>query len=228
ALEDQHFNLDRPELDTADDETGVGFGALVEGSARTIEDRYADTLTPAEQARSFEEQFDLLDISPDLLRLPQVLLNLLEWPYSQGPELVGAILADGGQARLDAAYPAPPTTSEQASHPDKYLEGEGAAALPFPASDVGAAAEQGALGQLLIAYLLDDVDGVDAAVEGWGGDRYVTWTDGQGRTCLRDVVVGDTAQDTAELAAALGQWAAASGATVEAPADGPVTFTSCS
>jgi len=36
ALDDQHFDLNRQQLDKADDETGFGFSALVEGNARRV------------------------------------------------------------------------------------------------------------------------------------------------------------------------------------------------
>ena len=69
---------------------------------------------------------------------------------------------------------------------------------------------------------------VDEAVTGWGGDTYVTWMDASGKTCLRDSFVGDTPDDTQELAAALSQWAPDVKATVTAPAGQPGTFTVCS
>ena len=44
ALQDQHFQLDRPELEDRDDEAETGFTSLVEGDARRIEGQYADTM----------------------------------------------------------------------------------------------------------------------------------------------------------------------------------------
>jgi hypothetical protein len=69
---------------------------------------------------------------------------------------------------------------------------------------------------------------VDEAVTGWGGDMYVTWLDASGNTCLRDTFVGDTAQDTQQLADALNEWAPDVNASVSAPAGQPGTFTVCS
>ena len=70
--------------------------------------------------------------------------------------------------------------------------------------------------------------GVEEAVEGWGGDTYVTWVDGSGKTCLRDSFVGDTPDDTQQLADALNQWASDVNAMVSAPAGQPASFTVCS
>jgi hypothetical protein len=42
ALDDQHFELDRPAIDEAEDESGFGFTGLVEGSASVVEQAYSD------------------------------------------------------------------------------------------------------------------------------------------------------------------------------------------
>jgi hypothetical protein len=55
----------------------------------------------------------------------------------------------------------------------------------------------------------------------------VTWIDGSGKACLRDTFVGDTPGDTRELAQAITEWGADHDAVVDAPEDGPVTFTVC-
>jgi hypothetical protein len=231
ALDDQHFNLDRPQLDNPDDETGFGFTALVEGNARRIEDAYSATLSPQEQAEAFDEQLKLLDKSPSLFTLPPILITLINEPYEQGPALVKRVLDVGGQARLDASFAAPPTTSEQVLEPDVYVRGEGAVPVPTPTPD-GALSNKGAVGALLLRELLSsgNVSGraVDAAVKGWGGDAYVTWHDDQGRSCIRATLVGDTPTDTEEIAVALDAWKARSLATIDRAPDGSsVTLARC-
>src|SRR4051794_20602573 len=231
ALDDQHFGLDRPQLDNPDDETGFGFTALVEGNARRIEDAYSATLSPQEQADSFDEQLKLLDKSPSLFTLPPILITLINEPYEQGPALVERVLDVGGQARLDASFAAPPTTSEQVLDPDVYVRGEGAVPVPTPTPD-GALSNKGAIGALLLRELLSsgNVSGraVDAAVGGWGGDAYVTWHDDQGRSCIKATLVGDTPTDTEEIALALDAWKAKSDAAIERAADGSsVTLARC-
>jgi hypothetical protein len=70
------------------------------------------------------------------------------------------------------------------------------------------------------------------AVLGWGGDRYVAWTDGD-RTCVRLALLGETVQDTDEYEHLLAEIAADPPGGVEAsavPGAGPldpVTYTSC-
>ena len=53
ALDDQHFELDRPAVDEAADESAFGFTGLVEGNAVRAEQAYRDTFTEEEaEARS--------------------------------------------------------------------------------------------------------------------------------------------------------------------------------
>ena len=240
ALDDQHFELDRPDIEHVD-ELGFGFTSLVEGDSRRIEDAYRATFTPAEEREAAAEELTV-GAGVDLFDVPPILFDLLLAPYVLGPELVDAVLADGGQARLDAAFDAPPTTSEHLLDPDTFLAGEQALEVPAPAPDDGAAPiDGGVLGAFGLAEVLGANPALlpglplDPAVEGWGGDRYVAWpdTDGSG-TCLRAVITGDTPDDTAEIASALRDWADSAPFGVTATVDdadggaGPVTLTSCS
>ncbi|HEY2813490.1 MAG TPA: hypothetical protein VGJ03_08520 [Acidimicrobiales bacterium] len=230
ALDDQWFNLDRPQLDTADDETGFAFSALTEGDATRIEEAYLDSLSPHDRAQASSEEQQLLFAHPEVFSLPQALVDIAQEPYTDGPALVSDILDAGQQPRLDAAFQQPPTTSEQVINPDKFLAGEGAVPLPFPAAD-GTVSNKGVLGAFMFEELLvgsSQTHGIDQAIDGWGGDEYVTWIGADGKTCLRDTFVGDTPADTAQLANALSEWAPDTGATIDAPAGQPGTLTVCS
>ncbi len=55
ALDDQHFELDRPEVEE-NDEHSFGFTALVEGNARTVENLWKDQLTDEEAAQLSSEE----------------------------------------------------------------------------------------------------------------------------------------------------------------------------
>jgi hypothetical protein len=229
ALDDQWFNLNRPQLDNADDETGFGFTALVEGDAVRVEEAYLKTMSSSERAEVTKEQQDLLLAHPEIFALPQVLIDMTQEPYTDGPQLVNAILDAGQQPRLDAAFQQPPTTSEQVIDPDKFLNGEGAVAVPFPTAD-GTVSNKGVLGAFMLEELLLGsmrTNQVDNAIAGWGGDSYVTWASPAGKTCLRDTFVGDTPNDTAQLVQALSEWAPDAGAVVNATPGQPGTFTVC-
>jgi hypothetical protein len=229
ALDDQHFELERPELDDAEDETGFGFTALVEGDARRVENAYMSSLSEQEVEDALLEQLQL-ESEADLSAIPSVLVEQLMAPYELGAPFVRTLMEDGGQERLDAAFADPPTTSEQVVEPEAYLAGEGAVPVEAPAV-TGEVVEEGTLGQLLITQVLEselDGDEVAEAAAGWGGDKAVAWRDGD-RHCLTAVVVGDTPDDTATLASAFTDWAEAHGGAQVTPgaAGQPFTVEAC-
>lgn len=229
ALDDQHFELDRPELDEADDETGFAFTALVEGSAVTVEEAYQDTLSDEEQ-RQYDEEEASIGSGTDFSQFPPILLDLIGAPYEFGPVLVDAITTHGGDEALDQAFEDPPVSSEQVLDPSRFLTGDEPVRVPEPPAE-GESFDQGTFGELLLFELLAD-GGVDTATArdaaiGWGGDQYVAWREGD-RTCLRVSFVGDTDTDTDEIGEALTEWAEDHpDAEVTTGAGGRPTLTSC-
>jgi hypothetical protein len=229
ALDDQHFELDRPQYDDADDEIGFGFTGLVEGNARRVENAYRASLTDEEQQQADQEEL-AIGGNLDLTAIPFVMIAMLQAPYEVGPAFVEALLDDGGQPALDRAFDEPPRTSEQILHPETYIAGEARAQVPHP-SPGGEVVDEGVAGELLVQLVLTGaVSQSEAAraAEGWGGDWAVAWRDGD-RSCVTMAIVGDTASDTDELREAFGQWADTQGdATVTGGASGaPVTVEAC-
>jgi hypothetical protein len=228
ALDDQHFDLDRPEYDDADDEVGFGFQALAEGNARRVENAYRASLPDEEQRQADQEEMSI-GANLDLSAIPYAMVALLDAPYSAGVEFVQALLDDGGQPALDQAFEEPPRTSEQILHPDAFLDGDARAQVPHPEPS-GEVVDQGVAGELLIQLVLTGGVGqaeAAQAAEGWGGDWAAAWRDGD-RSCVTMAVVGDTAADTGELREAFGQWAdLQSDATVTGGQGGPVTVEAC-
>lgn len=224
ALDDQHFDLDRAAIERRDDESAKAFAALVEGDAVRVESRYFDSLS-AEEQRSADLEAEAEGQAP--ADLPRIFEVLLSFPYTAGRSFVEALVEAGGTARVDAAFAHPPATTEEVLHPDRYLAGDKAPAVSDPTAE-GSVIDRGVLGELLLRLVLQET--LDRAVankaaDGWGGDRYVAWSDGD-RTCVRDRLVMDTPGDRTELVAALRQWAGSRpGATI---GDGnPVTVTRC-
>jgi hypothetical protein len=160
--------------------------------------------------------------------VPAIVAELGAFPYRDGPRLVAALLAAGGPGRLDAAFRAPPLSSAEVLHPERFLDGPGRAGVPPVPAD-GRVVDEGVLGELILRVVLASSlprDRAAGAAAGWAGDRYVAWTAGA-RTCLRATVVMDNAAEASELAAGLRRWATDhAGATVDTrpPA---VTFTRC-
>lgn len=228
ALDDQQFELDRPKLDDADDETGTGFSALVEGNALRIEDAYRETLTDGERKQAETEEARLGE-GIDYSTIPRVLGELIGFPYIFGPGLLEVLVGDGGEARVNKAFDDPPITTEQVMDPQGWLS-EGAAPVEVdpPVAD-GEVIDQGVLGLWGAMVLLEDElgeEGAIAAAQGWGGDWYVAWKR-DSETCVRNTLVMDTADDLDELRSALEEWAAAQPDAEVERAAGSVTYTAC-
>ena len=229
ALDDEHFELFRPDLDEADDETGFAFSTLVEGNAVTVEEAYQDTFTDAEQ-QEYDEEEASIGGGTDFSQFPQILLALIGAPYEFGPPLVDAITGHGGNEAVDQAFENPPVSSEQVLDPSVYLEGDEPLDVAEPPAD-GESFDQGTFGQYLLLLLLTDggVDQQEAAqaAVGWGGDQYVAWRDGS-ETCLRVSFEGDTTGATAEIEDARDAGAdGGDGPEVTTNADDQPTLTSC-
>jgi hypothetical protein len=219
ALQDQHFDIDRPELDEGDDERGLAFRSLVEGDAVRVELAWL-------AAQPASVQRELLDVlGPDAAPAggEAVVEALLGFPYEAGPGLVLALLDAGGQEALDAAFREPPTTAEQVLDP-----GAGPGADVARPEVGGAVVDEGVLGVLGLALLLGG-DPLQAGPErGWNGDRYVTAETDGGLTCTEARIAADDPGSGQELLAALRTWAdRTDGAAVEPLDDGLLRLTAC-
>lgn len=222
---DQHFELDRPNLATPDDETGTAWDSLVEGTASRIESRFIAALPDKDKQSVQAEQQRLAGQLPK--DLPDYVLVQYAFPFGAGPKFADFLMSNGGAARINGAFQAPPRTTEQIIHPDRFVAGEGPKPLADPAAD-GAVVRSGSLGQLMLTLMLAQVlEGPDAesAADGWGADRYVAWQNG-GQTCVRLAITTDTPEKAAEMTQALADWAQNTpGATVAG--QGPFTVTRC-
>ena len=228
ALDDQHFELHRPELEEGDDEAAFAFSALVEGVGVTVESSYQQGLSADEQAESQQEAAEFGG-RVDYASVPPIVTSLVQFPYLGGPPFVSALVRHGGDAEVDAALRDPPTTTEQILYPEIYLAGDDPISVPPPPAG-GAIIEDGTYGQWVLYLTLADVldgDAASQAADGWGGDSYVAWDEGPSRTCVRMAFAMDTPNDLRELDDAWRQWARAHGdATVDTTAD-TVTVTAC-
>ncbi len=227
ALDDQHFGLERPELDTPERSDALSaFQALVEGNATTVENEWYDS-RPQEDRDAIDAAESATGGGADDGSEPDVFTKEAAFPYSVGPDFVAALRDAGGQTRLDAAFEHPPTTTEQILYPRRFLDGESALAVPPPPAD-GDVVDQGSFGELglfLIADASVSHQAAGRASAGWGGDTYRAWRDGN-RTCIRANIAMDTSADTAELLETLQAWAAQHpGASVSG--SGPLQITNC-
>ena len=209
ALDDQRFDLDRPEYDGSDDEIGFGFSALAEGNARRVENKYRDSMSSADRASANAEEIKLGAAGASVLaKLNLSLLQLEVAPYDLGEKFVDALLDKGGQATLDQAFADPPRTSEQVIDPNKYFAKEQRRTVNPPAA--GATPfKTGVFGQIALQVILASGNSArvaETAASGWGGDWFVAWNESN-RSCLRAAFVMESSKDTSELREALTKWA---------------------
>lgn len=228
ALDDQHTELDRPDLDALPDESALAFRSLWAGDAERVVGLWR-------QAIDSDEEVEIIDRERELTAevakygIPDKVLV-----YVTAPGTLGSILAEelyfSDGAMLDAAFADPPVTTEQLIHPSAYEDGEGAIEVAPPPAD-GEVFDEGIFGEYLLIVTLTDILGSDHAYDvgdGWGGDWFVAWTQGADEApCVRVDLTGDDAGETDEIEAGLLDWAEEAGATVERPADDVVRFTMC-
>jgi hypothetical protein len=200
ALDDQWFDLDRDSF--ADDDAEYAFNAVVEGNARRVEGRWRSELDSDQAAVLQQEELDALSrdgLNQDL-GVPPIVRQLLASPYLDGATYVDHLLAAGGEEAVDAALTSPPGSSEEILHPglDRSADPE-IVVDPPPAG--GVVQEEGRLGELLIRLWLGQLAG-----EGWGGDRYVTWVDASGSSCVAVDVVADTPEDLIDIETTAEGW----------------------
>lgn len=169
ALDDQHFDLDRPDVFESTDGSEWPFTALVEGNARRVEYAFLGQLSRTERADLLEEFMGGGDSSASA-DLSLSLAMMLTSPYDYGLPFVEQLLASGGQSVLDEAFKNPPISDEQILEPDVYSRGEKALVLSTPPAE-GEALDEGVLGALGTGFMflgdvnMDDIFGRAASGE---------------------------------------------------------------
>jgi hypothetical protein len=222
--------------DSATSAAFAGFQALVEGDAVRIENAYVDSLSPQEQDEYFAGyQEDLDEAEADLGGVPAALLAFQAAPYALGQPLVDLVAADGGNQAVDAMFDDLPSTEEHMLDPLTYIDRDEPSDLDVPElpDASGDIVDQGTMGAVELYVVLgeriDPLVALDAA-DGWGNATFLSYEQ-DGRTCVRLLADGETAQDDQQLRSALGTWADAApdggGATAQSQADGSTLVESC-
>jgi hypothetical protein len=130
--------------------------------------------------KSLAEQMTAAVSSVDPAKAPHALRTSLVAPYVYGMMFVDALRRSGGWAAVDAAWRAPPGTTEQLLHVDKWSGHEPAlvvAAPTFAALGSGwRAVDENSIGELGLRLAFEEwlgAAGAPAAATGWGGGRAV-------------------------------------------------------
>jgi hypothetical protein len=214
ALQDQHFGLKRFLSADMNADQAIAARALAEGDATLVMGAYAHTnISDSEMEymayrAAFVKREEIEAASP-------ALGVLTFFPYLEGTRFVFALWSNGQNwSEVDAAYNAPPVSSEQVMHPEKYLAHDAPRAVTLP--DLGQPLGEGwrevdrnTLGEIgLLAWLMDHLDQAAAAegAAGWGGDTYTLWMDGQGHRVLAVKSAWDTPGEAAQFYRAFGDY----------------------
>lgn len=207
AITDQHFGfndtfqtmIDEDRLDQA-----TAYQALIEGDATLAEVLWVQTLSQGEigefLANSLEIDTEAFDSAP------RFLTESLLFPYDSGLAFVQDLyVGQGGWSEVNNAYgtlPGLPASTEQVITPDDYTR-DLPVEVPIPEVTVnGYQLERTSVwGEQGFRILLNQGEGaqnVATAADGWGGDSYHQWFDGENAALLL-VYEGDTQTDVDEL-----------------------------
>ncbi|GIW90558.1 MAG: hypothetical protein KatS3mg109_0990 [Pirellulaceae bacterium] len=224
ALSDQHFYLDDfGEGINYQDDYQLAVTALIEGEAmlvtfaELIEDRtgtamqYVDVDTLAGTLRAM----DWLErtFTPSLRKYPAVLRDSLYFPYTEGALFVATLFAGRGWADVDQAFSAPPVSTEQVLHPERFArKRDDPQWIELPElerlvksagwSSVG----ENTLGEFYIRVLFDVWASRHEIAEGWDGDRCEVFRRGENDLALAWYTTWDSLKDARQFAVAACQW----------------------
>ncbi len=211
ALTDQHFSfhgtfdamIEEDRLDQA-----TAYQALIEGDASLAEVLWVQTLTQEQVgqflAESLEFDTDALDSAP------RFLVESLLFPYDSGLGFTQSLYVESGTwDRVNEAYstlPDLPGSTEQIITPSDYTRDLPIdTAIPdvtVPGYELERTSVWGEHGFRLILNQGEGTATVAEAADGWGGDSYHQWYDGE-NAALLIVFEGDTQGDVDELEQAL-------------------------
>ena len=240
ALQDENFDLEKGVgfSDTAckaDSERCAAVQALIEGDATVVEQDWLLTdSTPLDRQQIQASAHDLQ--TPVYNSAPAFMQQDFLFPYRSGQEFVQSLLDRGGWAQVNTAFRNPPVSTEQILHPDRYPgDRPVTVTLPDLTGTLGPGwtlVSQNPMGEwytyLILAYGADpharlSTAAAQTAAEGWGGDEYAVYADGQAVEGLL-ISQWDTSQDASEFLTAFTDYGTARWGAPAAGPDGELTW----
>ena len=212
ALQDQSFDLGDLLGSAEDVGQATARRALGEGDALRIENDYIRGELSDEEQATYDQlhQEEVVAGEAGTSDVPDVVQAGFALPYALGEPFLNALVADGGNRRVDDAFDEPPSTVEHLFDPSSFLAGEGATD-PRSGIDDDDVIEEFVFGSadwfLILGQRIDPAQAFAAAL-GWNGDTAVHF-ERDGRACVRAVFAGDTDRDEDEMGSAIDAWAAA-------------------
>lgn len=206
ALQDQNFDLKKmPLTDPVNDDLSMAVSSVVEGDAVIAMQDYAqDTFS----GRDIIQLLDVFKLDQRALNnAPYFLQQELLFPYLTGANFVLKLMYTNPRLR-DRALRQWPLSTEQLIHPEKYLSSDRddpvSVTLPDLSSSLGAGWRMefcNVFGELQTKLLFEnwrEWDTARDASEGWGGDEYNLYRNGD-RYFLLWVSTWDSDEDADEF-----------------------------
>lgn len=225
VLQDQIYGLNEglglnEEACEEDSERCAAIQALIEGDASQTEILWFQTHASREDYFDLMDMFELLE-TPVLDSAPPFMSADLYFPYENGLAFVQFLYDQGGFEAVDNAYLAPPLSTEQILHPEKYPDDVPLQVTLEDLSGVLGSSwtlfDQNVMGEWYTYLILNKSYNQDYqlseslardAAEGWGGDAYAFYLDeNTNQTIFIMDSIWDTTKDTDEFIAAFEQYA---------------------
>lgn len=214
ALTDQHFGFDpvyRAMIDEDRFDEAGAFQALIEGDATLAELMWVQTLSQRELGQFVAESLDIDSTAFDAA--PLFIRDSLIFPYDTGLAFVQELYDIGQWGEVNDAYgllPDLPGSTEQVITPDDYRR-DLPIEVELPSVSLSGYEEvlTSVWGEEGFRMMLSRVVGDSAAsraADGWGGDSYYQWFDGENAALLL-IYQADTSRDLEELRSTLLEYA---------------------
>jgi hypothetical protein len=186
ALQDQHYDLAKLtkfEPDLGDQQAAVH--SLAEGDATSA---MLDAMLKPRGGTALDFPESLMRAESVLgsaaLSAPPVLVRSLLAPYVDGLTFANDLRRRGGFAAVDEAWRAPPVSTEQLLHVEKYLAREPPLVVPLPPSPSHApelvARFHDVMGEQTLRLLFEEwlpARTAASSASDWGGDRLAAFSD---------------------------------------------------
>ncbi len=215
ALQDQYFDLEGIINAMEEDENNIdgmlAMISLIEGDATLAMMQYTMQRTQENPGLAMLQILFQGAMAGGLAlpeNTPPIIASELMFPYEDGMEFVAALYNSGGWEMVNAAFNAPPLSTEHIIHPERYIDGDmpqEVALLPDE-NLLGAEWEllfERTLGEYYLRqYLGTQLDSAEVklASTGWGGDRYRLYQQADtGQLAWVMQIVWDTPEDAAEF-----------------------------
>ena len=212
ALQYAHLGVEALRDDAeGDSDRAAALMALVDGDALLTEYLYYLNVFDDSQ----REAADLENANADLSAFfdaPVFIRRAVAFPYVEGRRFATILFLETNDfSAVDAAYSAPPASTEQIIHPEKYgVDYPLEVALSLSEGALGdgwSVLERGVMGELFFRSMLEGEVGsaasADEAAAGWGGDSYALLGSPDMGDALASASVWDSLEDVADMSIAL-------------------------